>query len=61
MKISEYGELLRLADALTYVCQSELLWKLYSDAGYPILDSFKGQLHDLVVVVADNIKSNLVE
>lgn len=58
MKHSEYRELLSLADALTFVAESELLSNKLREAGYQP-SSF--DLDILIRVVADNIHSNLVE
>lgn len=58
MKHSEYKELLTLADALTFVSESELLSSLLRDEGYSP-NSF--DLDILLKVVAKHIYSNLTE
>lgn len=58
MKHSEYRELLSLADALTFVAESELLTAKLREAGFQPA-SF--DLDILIKVVADNIHRNLTE
>lgn len=57
MNHNDFSELIRLADALTFLSESELLWKLVKDAGFQIADfDFCNLLH----VVADEIRSQLI-
>lgn len=58
MKHSEYRELLPLADALTFVAESDLLSAKLREAGYSP-SSFDFEI--LIKVVADNIHRNLTE
>lgn len=58
MNHTEYGELLSLADALTFISESELLSKILREDGYHP-SSFDIEI--LVKCVAKRIYSNLCE
>lgn len=52
-----FSDLIRLADALTFISENEYLWKLVKDAGYQIADF---DIYNLILVVADEIRSQLI-
>lgn len=58
MNHNEYRELLSLADALTFIFESDLLWKIVKDDGF-VPNSF--DIDILVKCVAKRIYSNLTE
>lgn len=58
MKHDEFCELLRLADALTFVAESDLLTAKLREAGF---NPSSFDLEILIKVVADNIYRNLTE